>query len=71
MIAARSLLFVPATSERKIDKAYAGTADGVIVDLEDAVANSEKAAARQALGSIVAVARPCPTWVRINASSTS
>lgn len=71
MIAARSLLFVPATSERKIDKAYAGTADGVIVDLEDAVAISEKPAARQALAAIVAAPRPRPTWVRINASSTA
>ena len=67
---ARSLLFVPATSERKIDKAYGGTADGVIVDLEDSVAVAEKPAARQVLQGIVGVARPRPTWVRINATST-
>ena len=58
---ARSLLFVPATSERKIDKAYGGTADGVILDLEDSVAVAEKPAARQALPGIVGVARPRPT----------
>lgn len=70
MINARTLLFVPATSERKIDKAYAGTADAVIVDLEDAVAVVEKPAARKAFGAIVAVPRQRPTWVRINATST-
>lgn len=70
MITTRSLLFVPATSERKIDKAYAGTADAVIIDLEDAVAIGEKPAARKALSGIVAIARPCPTWVRVNATST-
>jgi citrate lyase subunit beta/citryl-CoA lyase len=70
MISARTLLFVPATSERKIDKAYAGTADAVIVDLEDAVAVVEKPAARKAFGAIVAAPRQRPTWVRINATST-
>ncbi len=70
MINARSLLFVPATSERKIDKAYAGAADGVIVDLEDAVATAEKPAARKALAAIVALPRARPTWVRINATTT-
>lgn len=70
MINARSLLFVPATSERKIDKAYGGTADGVIIDLEDAVATAEKPAARKLLAGIVAVPRPRATWVRVNATAT-
>lgn len=70
MIDARSLLFVPATSARKIDKAYAGSADGVIVDLEDAVAIAEKPAARTALAGIVGIPRARPTWVRINATTT-
>ena len=70
MTLARSLLFVPATSARKIDKAYAGSADGVIVDLEDAVAIAEKPAARAALAAIVGIPRPRPTWVRINATTT-
>lgn len=70
MINARSLLFVPATSERKIDKAYASTADAVIVDLEDAVAVVEKPAARKALAAIVAAPRPLHTWVRVNATTT-
>jgi citrate lyase subunit beta/citryl-CoA lyase len=70
MISARSLLFVPATSERKIDKAYLSGADGVIVDLEDAVAISEKPSARAAIAGIVAKPRLSPTWVRINGSTT-
>jgi citrate lyase subunit beta/citryl-CoA lyase len=67
---ARSFLFVPATSTRKIDKAFASQADAVIVDLEDAVAISEKPAARAMLAEIVKVPRMLPCWVRINAMST-
>ena len=57
MKVARSFLFVPATSDRKIDKAFASQADAVIVDLEDAVAVSEKPAARAMLAAIVAAPR--------------
>lgn len=67
---ARSLLFVPANSGRKIDKAFASAADAVIVDLEDAVATAEKPAARALLSGIVATSRELPCWVRINAMST-
>lgn len=70
MISARSLLFVPATSERKIDKAYLSAADGVILDLEDAVAVSEKPAARAAIAEIIAKPRRSATWVRVNGSTT-
>jgi citrate lyase subunit beta/citryl-CoA lyase len=66
---ARSLLFVPATSESKIDRAFAAGADGVIIDLEDAVAASQKEAARQALAAIFAVPR-ANACVRVNAAST-
>ncbi|MDO9405814.1 MAG: CoA ester lyase [Polaromonas sp.] len=66
----RSLLFVPATSERKIGKAFASDADGVIIDLEDAVALSEKAAARAALAGLLPSPLPLPCWIRINAMST-
>jgi citrate lyase subunit beta/citryl-CoA lyase len=45
----RSYLFVPATRTDRIAKAQAAGPDAVIVDLEDAVAPSEKAAARDAL----------------------
>jgi citrate lyase subunit beta / citryl-CoA lyase len=67
---ARSYLFVPATSERKIEKAYASAADAIIVDLEDAVALTEKAAARAALESFVPPAPARPTWIRVNAVAT-
>lgn len=67
----RSLLFVPATSERKIDKAFSSEADGVIIDLEDAVAIGEKAAARAVLAGLAAGPRRVPCWVRINAMSTT
>ena len=70
MNGARSLLFVPATSERKIDRAFAAGADGVIVDLEDAVATSQKQAARDALATIFAVPR-ANAYVRVNAASTA
>lgn len=43
----RSLLFVPADSERKLAKAPQCGADVIILDLEDAVAASAKEAARQ------------------------
>lgn len=66
----RSYLFVPATSGRKIDKAYASAADAVILDLEDAVAVSEKPAARAALASIVPAAPARATWIRVNAIGT-
>ena len=70
MSSPRSYLFVPATSGRKIDKAHASAADAVIVDLEDAVATSEKPAARTALAEMLAQPRAKPTWVRINATGT-
>ncbi len=42
----RSFLFVPADSERKLAKGAASGADALILDLEDAVALDNKAAAR-------------------------
>jgi citrate lyase subunit beta / citryl-CoA lyase len=44
--AMRSLLFVPADSDKKLDKAMASGADALLVDLEDSVAPERKAAAR-------------------------
>jgi citrate lyase subunit beta/citryl-CoA lyase len=43
----RSLLFVPADSERKMAKAIGSGADAVILDLEDAIAIDGKARARE------------------------
>src|SRR5215472_10722159 len=42
----RSMLSTPASNPRMIEKAAASAADAVCIDLEDAVAPSEKAASR-------------------------
>src|SRR5882724_1503484 len=44
----RSLLFVPADSEKKLAKGLDSGADAVILDLEDSVAAKRKSAAREA-----------------------
>lgn len=67
----RSLLFAPASSPRKMQKALASDADAVIFDLEDSVAVAEKGAARQAAAALLAVPREKPVYVRINGTSTS
>jgi citrate lyase subunit beta / citryl-CoA lyase len=46
----RSLLFVPGHQERMLQKAFDVPADGVILDLEDAVPASDKNHAREAAG---------------------
>jgi citrate lyase subunit beta / citryl-CoA lyase len=50
---ARSFLIVPLSSERFIAKAHLRGADGITLDLEDGVAPSAKAAARDRLASAV------------------
>lgn len=49
----RSLLFVPADSERKIARALASGADVVILDLEDSVAAANKPAARRLAAEVL------------------
>jgi citrate lyase subunit beta / citryl-CoA lyase len=66
----RSLLFVPATSSRKIETAFASDADGIIIDLEDSVAAAEKSAAREALVTALSATRRLPAFVRVTASQT-
>lgn len=48
----RSMLFVPTTAEKFIEKAPASGADAIILDLEDAVAPNAKDAARAALPAV-------------------
>lgn len=65
---ARSWLFAPGDSERKMLKASEGAADVVILDLEDAVADAEKSKAR-AMVSAFLESNPrhrSRVWVRIN-----
>ena len=66
---ARSWLFAPGDSEKKMTKATAGTADIVIYDLEDAVAEEEKPKARDMIAAFLAAqpeAGRKRLWVRVN-----
>jgi citrate lyase subunit beta/citryl-CoA lyase len=65
----RSLLYVPASSERFVAKAAERGADAIILDLEDAVAPSEKVAARNNLANTVPMVgkNGAAVFVRINA----
>lgn len=49
MLLCRSMLYVPASKPRALDKAAALPADALILDLEDAVLPQDKAAAREGL----------------------
>lgn len=65
----RSMLFVPADSERKLAKAFASGADVLILDLEDSVAAGRKEAARASAAEFIAAhaaAPPGALFVRIN-----
>lgn len=64
----RSWLFAPGDSERKMEKAAASTADIVLFDLEDAVAEAEKPKARAAVAAYLAARSSGRErlWVRIN-----
>jgi citrate lyase subunit beta/citryl-CoA lyase len=66
----RSLLYVPATRESFVARAHTRGADAIILDLEDAVAPSEKPAARAALAKAVPMVRQsgAEVCVRINRS---
>jgi len=67
----RSLLYVPASSERFISKAHERGADAIILDLEDAVVPAEKSSARARLASAVASVgqRGAAVFVRINSEA--
>ena len=60
----RSFLFVPADSERKLEKAGGTEADALILDLEDSVAPSSRPAARQLAAEYLR--EKDNVWVRIN-----
>src|SRR6202030_4503615 len=51
----RSMLFVPVTAQRFVDGAAKRGADAIILDLEDAVAASEKARARTLVPEAAAI----------------
>jgi citrate lyase subunit beta / citryl-CoA lyase len=62
----RSLLFVPADSEKKLAKARSSPADALILDLEDSVAAENRPAARALVREFLKEAHPQSIWVRIN-----
>jgi len=63
----RSLLFVPADSERKIARAASAGADAVILDLEDSVQPEHKPAARAlACEYLRSQGGAAASWVRVN-----
>jgi len=70
----RSLLFVPADSAKKLDRAMTSGADALIVDLEDSIALDGKARARESAAAFlrdVRVSTPRPyLMVRVNGLQT-
>lgn len=66
----RSALFVPGNRPERFAKALASGADAVIIDLEDAVAPADKAAARKHLAEFILWQRDVLLLVRINAAGT-
>jgi citrate lyase subunit beta/citryl-CoA lyase len=70
----RSLLFVPADSEKKLERALSCGADVLLVDLEDSVAAASKPKAREIARTFLAGARTQQErpllYVRVNALDT-
>ncbi|MBA4024730.1 MAG: CoA ester lyase [Gordonia sp.] len=69
LFTARSWLFAPGDSVKKMEKATAGPADVVIFDLEDAVTEDEKPAARTLIADFLGArseADRTRLWVRVN-----
>ena len=68
----RSVLYIPASKERALDKARGLAVDAIIFDLEDAVAAEEKPAARDTLATALAAGGFAPRvrLVRINGLDT-
>ena len=69
MSPARSWLFVPGDSARKIERALQGSADALIFDWEDSVLPASKAAAREVTVAALEASRSSPSrcWIRVNA----
>lgn len=68
----RSVLYLPGSNARALEKARNLPADGIIFDLEDAVSPDDKAAARQSLAEALLQGgfAPRAVLVRINALDT-
>jgi len=66
----RTFLFAPGNHPRRVEKALGLGADAVILDLEDAVASADKAAARKPVAEALKRPRRCRGYVRVNAPAT-
>jgi citrate lyase subunit beta/citryl-CoA lyase len=66
----RSVLYVPASNARALEKARTLPADAVVLDLEDGVAPDAKPAARTAAVAAVAGLAPREVVIRVNHAST-
>jgi len=66
----RSFLFAPGNHPRRVEKCLTLGADAVILDLEDAVANAEKAGTRAVVVQALSAPRRCQGYVRVNALGT-
>jgi len=62
----RSLLFVPADSEKKLAKSQSSPADALILDLEDSVAAQNRPKARGLVKEFLKDKHSQSIWVRIN-----
>jgi citrate lyase subunit beta/citryl-CoA lyase len=70
MEANRTYLFCPGNHPRKVEKVFGSGTDVVIIDLEDAVAISEKPATRAVAVEALKLPRSCRGYVRVNAYDT-
>lgn len=69
----RSMLFVPADSERKLQKSVDSIADALIIDLEDSVAAERRPVGREMAAEFLQSTRGKRSWqgfVRVNPLST-
>jgi citrate lyase subunit beta/citryl-CoA lyase len=62
----RSFLFVPADSERKLEKAKSSPADALILDLEDSVTAENRPKARGLVREYLKSRGRAALWVRVN-----
>lgn len=67
----RSLLFAPGNHPRRVERVAEFGSDVIVLDLEDAVANAEKVAAREPVRAALSTyTGPVVVTVRVNGEST-
>ena len=66
----RSYLFAPGNHPRRVEKSFTTGCDAVILDLEDAVAITEKPATRAVVVEALKLPRICRGYIRVNSIDT-